>query len=115
MAVHGIQDAVSAAAAGVTQAALRLSGVWHIHSISLQNEDSPVGEPGLILLQWGTDVYDADRTWHPLEIGTSRAGAPMIFECGFTVKGTVLVVGQMDHVGAISHRITVLAWKVRKR
>lgn len=115
MAVHGIQDAISAAAAGPTQAALRLSGVWHIHSISLQNEDAPAGEPGLILLQWGTDAYDAARTWHPLEIGTTRQGAPMIFECGFTVKGTVLIVGQVDHAAAAEHRLTVLAWKVRER
>jgi len=115
MAVHGIQDALSAAAAGVTQAALRLSGVWHIHSISLQNEDVPAGEPGLILLQWGTDVYDAARTWHPLEIGTVRAGAPMIWSDSFTMRGTCLIVGQVDHVAAVSHRITVLAWKVKDR
>ena len=115
MAIHGIQSAISAAGAGETQVAVRLGGVWHIHSVSLQNEDSVAGEPGLILLQFQVDAYDPDRTWHPLEIGTTRAGAPMIFECGFKVKGTCLVVGQVDHVGAVSHELTVLAWKVQDR
>ena len=115
MAVHGIQSADAAAAAGVTQATLRLRGVWFVHSVSLQNEDSPAGEPGLIMMQFNTDAYEADRIWHPLEQGQVRAGAPMVEPLGFVVKGTVLFVGQIDHVAAVAHRITVLAWKVKDR
>jgi hypothetical protein len=92
-----------------------LDGAWYIHNVSLQNEDVAAGEAGMILLQWGTRAFQADRTWHPLEIGTTRAGAPMVENLGFVVRGTVLVVGQVDHVGADSHRVTVLAWKVRNR
>ena len=102
-------------AAGVNQAVIRLEGVWFIHSISLQNEDVAAGEPGLIMLQFESDAWDPDRTWHPVEIGTARAGAPMIAEIGFVVKGTVLLVGQVDHVAAASPRVTVLAWKVKDR
>ena len=115
MAIHRIQEGISPAGAGEQQATVLLDGLWYLHSVSLQNEDVVAAEPGLIMLQWGETVFDAGKTWHPVEIGTTRVGAPMLEELGFTVRGTVLVVGQVDHVGADSHRLTVLAWKVKDR
>lgn len=115
MAVHGIRFRDSVAGAGATQAAVHLDGVHRLHSVSLQNEDVLAAENAIIMLQFGTDVYDADREFHPLAIGTSRAGAPLLWADGFTVRGQVLVVGQITHAGADVHRLTVLAWKVRDR
>ena len=113
MSVFGVLEDISAAAAGEQQAEVLLDGHWYLHSVSLQNEDVVAAEPGIIMLQWGRTAYQAGRTWHPVSIGTTRHGAPMLVELGFNIKGTVLVVGQVDHVGADSHKLTVLAWKVR--
>ena len=92
-----------------------LNGLWFLHSINLQNEDVAAGEEGMVFLQWGTDAWDPNRTWHAREIGNVREGAPMIVECGFPVKGQVLVGGRVNHLAAASHKVTVLAWKLRDR
>ena len=116
MAVHGVLSADSVAGAGVTRASYRLDGRWFLHSVSLQNEDvAGPGEQGVIKLQFGTDVYEAARPWHPVDMGLVRVDNPLIFEFGFPVSGRVLVVGEIDHVAAVSHRLTVLAWKIGDR
>jgi hypothetical protein len=115
MSVHGILSARAPAAAGVSQVSyLFKGGTWRIHSVSLQNEAVVAAEPGMIKVQFGTSVYDPSRTWHPLQIGTTRAGAPMIWDDGFTFTGEFLVVGEIDHVLAVVHELTVIAWKVKE-
>ena len=111
--VHGIISNDSVAGAGVQVAEHWFQDVWWFHSINVQNEDVAAGEPGMILLQFGTDTWDANREWHAVEMGNVRAGAPMVYNLGFPMR-EVLVVAHVDHVAAASHRLTVLAWKVQR-
>lgn len=115
MAIHGIQEDIAVTLGAATvQAEIRLTGVWHIHSISVVN--GAVGaEAAIIGVQFGTDVFDPARTLHPLLAGNVSAAVPIIFENSFTVKGEVVVYGQVVHAGASAHTLTVLAYKVRER
>ena len=114
MAIHGIQEARAVTAGAATvQAVIVLSGVWYIHSISIQN--TAAAEAATIGMQMGTDVYDPARTMHPLAVGTSAVGVPMAWDNGFKVKGQCLIYGEVVHAGASTHTLTVLAWKVKDR
>ena len=115
MSVHKIEYGDSPAGAGEQQAEVWLKGYWFIHSVSLQNEDSAAGEEGIIRVQFNNrGGFEAARPWHPLNIGLTREDAPLLSEVGL-VMGWPLFCGQVDHVGAVSHRLTVLGYKVRDR
>ena len=115
MAGHGIQPALSAAAIGAQQAVVRLEGVWHLHSASIRNQAAAAAEPATIMIQFGTSVYDPNRTMHPLAVGNPGPNVPMVWNRSFNVKGTCLIVGEVVHAGATDHTLTVLAWKVSER
>ena len=116
VAIHKIEYDDSVAGTGETLAEVYLEGRWWVESVSLQNPNvAGIGEEGLVLVQFGNrGVFEAARPWHPLEIGLTREGAPMLCRVGQVMVWPTFV-GRVNHVDSVSHRLTVLGYKMGVR